>query len=62
MDWFPLLLSLRVALLATLITTVVGVAGAYALARFRFPGQGLVEAVASLPIVLPRRCSATPCW
>lgn len=53
MDWFPLLLSLRVALTATAITTVVGVAGAYALARVRFPGRGLVEAVASLPIVLP---------
>jgi molybdate transport system permease protein len=52
-DWFPLLLSLRVAAIATLITTVVGVSGAYALARFRFPGRGLVEAVASLPIVLP---------
>ncbi len=52
-DWFPLLLSLRVAAIATLITTVVGVAGAYALARFRFPGRGLVEAIASLPIVLP---------
>ncbi len=53
MDWFPLLLSLRVAALATLITTVVGVVGAYALARSRFPGKGLVEAVASMPIVLP---------
>lgn len=52
-DWFPLLLSVRVATIATLITTVIGVAGAYALARFRFPGRGLVEAVASLPIVLP---------
>jgi molybdate transport system permease protein len=52
-DWFPLVLSLRVALLATLITTVVGVAGAYALARTRFPGRDLLEAVASLPIVLP---------
>jgi molybdate transport system permease protein len=48
-DWFPLLLSLRVATIATLIV----MAGAYALARFRFPGRGLVEAVASLPIVLP---------
>jgi molybdate transport system permease protein len=53
MDWFPLLLSLRVALLATLLTTIVGVAGAYVLARFRFPGKGLVESIASLPIVLP---------
>jgi len=52
-DWFPLLLSLRVAGIATLLTSVVGVAGAYALARFRFPGRGLVEAIASLPIVLP---------
>ncbi len=53
MDWFPLLLSLRVAALATLITTVLGVSGAYVLARLRFPGRGLLEAVASLPIVLP---------
>jgi molybdate transport system permease protein len=52
-DWFPLLLSLRVAAIATLLTTVVGVTGAYVLARHRFPGSGLLEAVASLPIVLP---------
>jgi molybdate transport system permease protein len=52
-DWAPLLLSLRVALVATLITTVLGVGGAYAIARWRFPGRGLLEAVASLPIVLP---------
>lgn len=53
MDWFPLWLSLRVAILATVVTGVLGVIGAYALARWRFPGRGLVEAVASLPIVLP---------
>jgi len=52
-DWFPLLLSLRVATIATVITTIVGVSGAYALARARFPGRGLLETVASLPIVLP---------
>lgn len=52
-DWFPLWLSLRVAMVATVVTSVVGIAGAYALARWRFPGRGLVEAVASLPIVLP---------
>lgn len=53
MDWSPLWLSLRVATLATALTSVVGIAGAYALARWRFPGRGLVEALASLPIVLP---------
>lgn len=52
-DWFPLWLSLRVAVVATLLTTVLGVGGAYALAKWRFPGRGAVEAIASLPIVLP---------
>lgn len=53
MDWSPLWLSLRVALSATLITAVLGVAFAYLLAKGRFRGRGLLEAVASLPIVLP---------
>lgn len=53
MDWFPLLLSLRVASLATVLAAVLGIAGAYLLAKGRFPGRGLLEAVASLPIVLP---------
>ena len=53
MAWFPLLLSLRVASLATLLAAVLGVGGAYLLAKGRFPGRGLLEAVASLPIVLP---------
>ena len=53
MDWFPLLLSLRVASLATLLAAALGIAGAYLLAKGRFPGRGLLEAVASLPIVLP---------
>ncbi|QBI22092.1 molybdate ABC transporter permease subunit [Egibacter rhizosphaerae] len=52
-DWFPLLLSLRVAGIATVITATFGVAGAYAISRGRFPGRGLLEAAASLPIVLP---------
>lgn len=52
-DWSPLTLSLRVASLATLLTAVIGICGAYLLARTRFPGRGIVEAVASLPIVLP---------
>jgi molybdate transport system permease protein len=53
MDWFPLWLSLRVAVLATAVTAVLGVAGAYALVKWRFPGRGPLEAVLSLPIVLP---------
>jgi molybdate transport system permease protein len=52
-EWDPLLLSIRVSLVATLLTAIVGISGGYALARFRFPGRRLLEAVASLPIVLP---------
>lgn len=53
MDWFPLWLSLRVAASATVVAAVVGIALAYVLAKGRFPGRGLLEAVASVPIVLP---------
>jgi molybdate transport system permease protein len=52
-DWDPLWLSVRVSLIATALTAVLGVAGAYALAKGRFPGRNLIEAIASLPIVLP---------
>lgn len=52
-DWFPLWLSVRVALAATSIAAIAGVAIAYLLAKARFRGRGLVEAVVTLPIVLP---------
>lgn len=52
-DWFPLWLSLRVALAATTIAGTLGVALAYLLAKARFRGRGVIEAVVTLPIVLP---------
>jgi len=52
-DWFPLELSLRVALIATLLVLVFGVATAWLLERRRFPGSELLDAVATLPLVLP---------
>lgn len=52
-DWFPLWLSLRVATLATLIASVVGISCGYILAKTTFRGRGLLEALLSLPIVLP---------
>ena len=52
-DWFPLWLSLRVAVLATLIAGTLGVAIAYLLAKGRFRGRALIEAIVTLPIVLP---------
>jgi molybdate transport system permease protein len=53
MDWFPLWLSLRVAATSTVIAAIVGIGLAYLLAKGRFPGRGILEAVATLPIVLP---------
>jgi thiamine transport system permease protein len=41
------------AVVSTVLTLLLAVPGAYALARFRFPGQTLVRAVATLPFVLP---------
>lgn len=53
MDLFPLWLSLRVALTATALTLLVGIPVAWALARTRFPGRDLVEALVVFPLVLP---------
>jgi molybdate transport system permease protein len=49
----PLLLSLKVALFATVIVTVLGAALAFLFASFDFKGKGLVEAALLLPMVLP---------
>ena len=48
-----LLLSGEIAITATLLTCVIGVPLAFGLARWRFPGKSLVEAVIMLPLVLP---------
>lgn len=53
MDLFPVWLSLRVASLATLLTLALGVPLAWALARTRFRGRGVLEGLVVLPLVLP---------
>ena len=42
MDTFPLLLSLRVATTATVLTLLIGTGVAWALARWQFPGRNLL--------------------
>lgn len=51
--WRPLLLSLCVAGLATLLVAAVGVPLAYLMARRRFPGRSVLEALLTVPLVLP---------
>ena len=53
MIWNPLLLSLRVATLATVSVTLVGLALALWLARSDFQGKSIVETLISLPMILP---------
>lgn len=48
-----LALSLRVASIAVLSSLPIGIAIAFILARFRFPGHGLLNAVVHMPLVLP---------
>jgi molybdate transport system permease protein len=52
-DWFPLWLSLRVSAVATVLAVVFGVALAYLLAKWQSRWTSVVEAVFTLPIVLP---------
>jgi molybdate transport system permease protein len=51
--WIALTLSLKVAGWATAINLLLGVGVGYALARWRFPGRDLVDAVLTLPMVMP---------
>ena len=52
-DWFPLWLSLRVALVSTLLAAAFGVALAYFLANREFHGKEVLDALVTLPLVLP---------
>jgi molybdate transport system permease protein len=58
-DWLPpeaataLALSLKVSLVAVLVSLPLGVLVAYALARWRFAGHGLLNGLVHLPLILP---------
>ncbi|MCA3255811.1 MAG: molybdate ABC transporter permease subunit [Alphaproteobacteria bacterium] len=52
-EWTAVLLSLKVAAVATLATLPLAYAAAYALARGRFPGRWLLDVAVHLPLVLP---------
>lgn len=52
-DWFPLWLSLRVAVLSTGISVAFGLWVAYVLANREFRGKEVLDAAVTLPLVLP---------
>jgi molybdate transport system permease protein len=52
-EWQAVALSMRVSLWATLLSLPLGIGTAYALARGRFPGHGLLNGLVHLPLILP---------
>jgi molybdate transport system permease protein len=52
-EWTAILLSVRVAVIATLISTPLGIGVAWLLARRDFWGKAIVDAIIYLPLVLP---------
>lgn len=52
-DWFPLWLSLRVAVISTVIALAAGLWIAYVLANREFRGKSILDAAVTLPLVLP---------
>jgi molybdate transport system permease protein len=52
-EWTAILLSIKVATVATLVATPLGIALAYLLARRDFWGKSLLDATIHLPLVLP---------
>ncbi|MRR38782.1 molybdate ABC transporter permease subunit, partial [bacterium] len=53
MDWIPLFLSMKLALLCTVILLVVAAPLAGLLAYSRFRGKSFLEALFNLPMALP---------
>jgi molybdate transport system permease protein len=53
MDWTPLWLSAKLALLTTILIPLIAAPAAYLLAFRRFPGKSLFDALITMPMVLP---------
>jgi molybdate transport system permease protein len=52
-EWTAVQLSIRVATVATLASLPVGLAIAYLLARYRFPGKSVLDGLVLMPLILP---------
>jgi molybdate transport system permease protein len=52
-DWFPLWLSLRVAVVSTVVALAAGLWIAYILANREFRGKEILDGAVTLPLVLP---------
>ncbi|MBP2651872.1 MAG: modB [Firmicutes bacterium] len=52
-EWQPIILSVKVALMSLIFVAILGIACAYAMRRWEFGAKALFEALFTLPLVLP---------
>src|SRR5258706_13562528 len=52
-EWTAVRLSVRVATVAMFASLPIGIAVAYLLARYKFPGKSFVDGIVLLPLILP---------
>lgn len=52
-NWQPVLLSIKIAFIAVFFVGILGTITAHFLVRFNFPGKDILEAIITLPLVLP---------
>ena len=53
MDFSPLLISLKTAFFATIITSIIGIFVSYKMANYKGRGRGLIDGIFTLPLILP---------
>ena len=53
MDFSPLLISLKTAFLATIITSIIGIFISYKMANYKGRGRGFIDGIFTLPLILP---------
>jgi molybdate transport system permease protein len=52
-EWTAVRLSIRVATVAMFVSLPIGIAVAYLLARYKFPGKSFLDGIVLLPLILP---------
>lgn len=53
MDFSPLYISLKTAITATLVTTIIGIIVSYKMANYRGRYKNLIDGILTLPLILP---------
>lgn len=52
-EWSPLIISIKTAGLATLVTSIIGIFASYFMANYRGKFKGLIDGILTLPLILP---------